>query len=135
MILFSYAKTDPEYKPLIRQVPNKTSLTNTKTVPFVLTLGANKASFSNNSTKFLLNKVITEFFLSMRKKPDEEGCVFPHCITINKDIRTFFAHVKSIHQWETTKESFKGFPGCFDGNIADCYVKRVKEYVSYFIVK
>jgi hypothetical protein len=99
-------------------------------------MGAGPRLQENNSTKVLINKVVSEWILNIRlANPEVDGCPYPATGTLNTNIRTFFAALKNVYQWTFKKEDFKGFPGCFDGNIKEEYRQRMQKWVSQITLR
>ena len=83
----------------------------------------------------LANAMLIDWQINLRKKntKNDEVCPFYQPSTQNVEMRTFFAHMAKMHDWQFSEAELKGYKGSLTGVVQEMYAQRLEKYVSICI--
>ena len=90
------------------------------------------SGFPSRKKLMLANAMLIDWQINLRKKTTkkDEVCPFYQPSTQNVEMRTFFAHMAKMHDWQFSESELKGYKGSLTGVIQEIYAQRLEKYVS-----
>jgi hypothetical protein len=84
----------------------------------------------------LCNFMLVDWQINLKKKRVKKSDPFEwyQPSTQSMQLRTFLAHMKSVHNWKFEASNFSKFEGCLNGVINTIFEQRREEFVSIFVL-
>ena len=103
-----------------------------KTVPRAFVAVAGERS---RAKLMLCNALVVDHQVNLKKirKLKTDEFEYYHPSTQAVELRTFFAHMNTMHDWRYTEKDLSGFKGSLQGVMKEVFAQRLKKYVSYLI--
>ena len=118
---------------MLEEVPNPNYVpgNGTETVPRAFVSVSGHVS---QPKLMLANAMVIDWQVNLKKVMVGPNDKFPYYQPSSQatELRTFFAHMKEIHDWNFSENDLLGFKGCLNGVISKLFQQRLKKYVSIF---